>query len=240
MGTRIARDEIEFSGKLLYSCLMNDFLLAPDEVHVWQVGLEGGPEKLSQYRGWLSEDEIERADRFLKDEHRYRFTVARGLLRQLLGEYLRAAPEGLRFSYASGGRPFLTGNFPRPVPDFNLAHSGGAALFAFALNREVGIDVEAFREGVDEAAIAKRYFHPQEVEALLGLPDSERRREFFRLWTRKEAYLKAGGEGMSGIARRPEDDAKYRVLSLDLGDDWAAALAYSGPEARLSLRNGIE
>jgi 4'-phosphopantetheinyl transferase len=219
---------------------MSDFLLPPDEVHLWRAGLDPSPEKLLECRRLLSEDEIERADRLLRDEHRRHFTVARGLLRRLLGGYLQVAPEDLRFAYALGGRPFLMGKFSLPVPDFNLAHSGGTALFAFGMEREVGVDVELLRAGVDEAAIAKRYFHPQEAEALLALPDSERRPEFFRLWTRKEAYLKAGGEGMSGFARRPEDDAKYRLLPIEIGAGWAAALAYSGPPAKLRLLDCVE
>ncbi|MCE9625238.1 MAG: 4'-phosphopantetheinyl transferase superfamily protein, partial [Deltaproteobacteria bacterium] len=178
---------------------MHDFLLSPDEIHVWRSGLDGSPEKLREYRDLLSEDERARADRLLREADRTHFTFARALLRRLVGAYLQATPASLKFSYASQGRPYLIGNFSRPIPDFNLAHSSGTALFAFAIGREVGVDIEFIREPVDEAAIARRYFHPEEAAALLALPNAERSREFFRLWTRKEAYLKAGGEGVSGM-----------------------------------------
>lgn len=219
---------------------MHDICLAPDEVHVWRADLEGSLENLRECRNLLSEDERMRADRFLREADRRHFTFARAQLRRLLGAYLQATPASLSFSYASQGRPYLTGNFSRPIPDFNIAHSSGTALFAFALEREVGVDIEFIREPVDETAIAKRYFHPKEAEALLSFPPSERSREFFRLWTRKEAYLKAGGEGVSGMGRRPEDDAKYQVFPIDLGSDWAGAFAYSGAPARLRFFDGID
>ncbi len=103
------------------------------------------------------------------------------------------------------------------------------------MDREVGVDLEKIREDVDGAAIVRRYFHPNEIQRLSETPEPQRLREFFRLWTRKEAWLKAKGQGMSHLNESAENETRFRIVELDLGETCAAALAYEGGEARLKL-----
>jgi len=211
------------------------FEIAPGEIHVWSADLDLSATDLSECRALLSPEEVARADRLLRAEDRLHFSAARCLLRRLLGWYLQVPPQQIAFSYESGGKPFLSGDFSRPKPRFNLSHSRETALFTFAIDRELGIDVEQIREDVDGAAIVRRYFHPNEIAFLAETPEPRRLREFFRLWTRKEAWLKAKGQGMSDLGSSDQDDKRFRIVELDLGDNRAAALAYEGDEARLRL-----
>jgi 4'-phosphopantetheinyl transferase len=144
----------------------------------------------------LSADERERAARFCFDKHRRRFTAGRGILRTLLGRYLERNPRELTFEYSDHGKPFLAGT---PVPElrFNLSHSHEVALFAFTSGRDVGVDVEQIRPDRSTREIAERFFSPREARALFALPPEQQTAGFFRCWTRKEAYIKAKGKGMS-------------------------------------------
>ncbi len=218
-----------------WSASSPEFRLTPGEIHVWRADLDLPPAALAECRETLNAAERARADRLLRAEDRLRFMAARGLLRRLLGWYLQAPPDRLEFSYRERGKPFLAGVFPGPIPHFSLSHCREQALFAFALDRELGVDVEGIREEVDGPAILRRYFHPKEFARLEGLTEAQGRREFFRLWTRKEAWLKARGEGLSEMDRLPEADLRFRVVELDLGEAQAAALAYEDGEARLRL-----
>ncbi|KAB2835928.1 4'-phosphopantetheinyl transferase superfamily protein, partial [bacterium] len=219
----------------LWSSVSPEFALPPGEVHVWRAELDVAAKTLAELRGLLSEDERARADRFVRAEDRLRFTAARGLLRRPLGWYLQTPSEKIRFAYGPQGRPELAAETPGVGLRFNLSHSGEIVLIAFARDREVGVDVEALRAPVDEAALARRYFRSEESARLAELPEAERRREFFRLWTRKEALLKAKGLGVRAIEIDPEADPEFVVLPLELEEGYAAALAYRRPEARLGL-----
>lgn len=175
-----------------------DLRLPPGEIHIWRVRLTPPPAEVARLRGVLSEEELRRAGRFRFPEHQRHFTVARGTLRMLLGRYLQEAPGKLRFAYNPYGKPFLHGASPADHLRFNLSHSGDLALYAFARDREVGIDVEWTRRAVgDVEDIAGRFFSSHEAGALLALPEPDRRRCFFDCWTRKEAYIKARGKGLS-------------------------------------------
>jgi len=219
----------------LWSSVSPEFTLPPGEVHVWRAELDVAAKTLAELRELLDEAERARADRFLRAEDRLRFTAARGLLRRLLGWYLQTPPQKIRFAYGPQGRPELADPAPGAGLRFNLSHSGEIVLIAFARDRAVGVDVEALRAPVDEAALARRYFRPEESARLAALPEAQRRREFFRMWTRKEALLKAKGLGVSGIAVAPESDPEFLTMSLELEEGYAAALAYRRPEARLGL-----
>ena len=147
-------------------------------------------------RALLSPDEQQRAARFVFREDRRRYIVARARLRQLLGERLGAAPRALEFIYSEHGKPALA---PRYEGDlrFNLSHCEDVAVYAFADAAEVGVDVEAVRRLDDADEIAMRVFSPRERVAYLRLPEGERPWGFFRCWTRKEAFVKALGSGLS-------------------------------------------
>jgi 4'-phosphopantetheinyl transferase len=166
--------------------------LSNDEVHVWEASLDRPPEVVGRFRELLSEDELARADRFRFDQHRYRYVVGRGQLRSLLASYLGVRPAELRFEYGEFDKPALPGS----GIEFNLAHSGDVVLYALTRAGEVGIDVELEETRPRDERIAERFFSPAEVAILRSLPSSERPRAFLRCWTRKEAFLKARGDGL--------------------------------------------
>lgn len=166
-------------------------------VHVWQFSLDRTAAELHQCQAALSNDERDRAARFLRPELRDRFTAGRGLLRILLGRYLSVAPESLEFVYNSYGKPALAGPASTAGIEFNLSHSGALGLLGLSRERQLGVDVEVLRDNVRCESLAERFFSPAEVADLVSLPGADRRLAFFRCWTRKEAYIKALGRGLS-------------------------------------------
>jgi 4'-phosphopantetheinyl transferase len=162
-------------------------------VDVWHAELDREPAAVEELHALLSADERERASRFHFARDRDRYVVGRGVLRALLGDYVRAAPELVRFHYGPQGKPHLATDGPR----FNVSHSGAVALYAFSWSGEVGIDVELFRPEFAREHIAERFFSPAEVATLRSLPDDLQPSAFLTCWTRKEAYIKARGEGLS-------------------------------------------
>ena len=171
--------------------------LPGDEVHVWRARLDAPPERVRRLFDVLAPDERERAGRFHFQRDRDRFTVARGLLRGILGGYLNSAPERLRFEYGAQGKPTLAAGHNPGGLRFNVSHSEGVALFAVTRGREVGVDVERVSARVSCEEIAGRFFSPREVAGLRALPAASREAAFFDCWTRKEAYIKACGAGLS-------------------------------------------
>ena len=214
-------------------------------VHVWRAALDLGPELLDKFRRTLAPDEAERAGWFYFPRDRDRFVAARGLLRRILGLYLGRPPEALGFVYGSKGKPSLADNDPRL--QFNVAHSHGLALYAVALEREVGVDVEQIRAELARERIAERFFSPAEVAALRAVPAEEQPAAFFRCWTRKEAFLKGCGKGLTfgldqftvsftaaepaAILATPFDPgeaSRWSLRHLDPGPGYAGALAVRG------------
>jgi 4'-phosphopantetheinyl transferase len=159
-------------------------------VRLWYTLLDAPPERLADLYDRLDAAERARAARYCVPVVRRRFVAARGILRELLGAYLGESPAQVRFVPNAWGKPE-----PEGGPPFNLAHSGDLALYAVA-DREVGIDVERVRPLEDPAGLAKRFFSPTEVEALQALSPTLQRVAFFTTWVRKEAYVKARGEGL--------------------------------------------
>jgi len=172
-------------------------LLPENEVQVWRVDLEAVRAEEPRWQRLLSSDESMRAARFHFPVDRQSFVAARALLRTILAGYLTADPKGLSFSYSKKEKPSLGPDQADSGVTFNVSHSGGIALLAFARRREIGIDVEQVRRDFDVEAIAKRFFSTQEQEQLVVLPKEKRFEAFFRCWTRKEAYIKATGDGLS-------------------------------------------
>jgi 4'-phosphopantetheinyl transferase len=167
--------------------------LPPDELHVWRATLDRSAEVTAGLERVLSADERSRARRFYLERLRARYVVGRGLLRVLLARYVGGGPEELEFTYGEHGKPLLRG----PGPWFNLAHSGAEAVFAFSSSAEVGVDVELADTGRTHERVAERFFAPAEVESLHSLPGALRPRAFLCCWTRKEAFIKARGDGLS-------------------------------------------
>ena len=172
-------------------------VLPDDEIHVWRASLDQEPAVAADLKDTLSEDEKARATRFHFERDQCRFIVARGLLRRMLADYLRQEPNALRFCYGPKGKPSLrVSNTWLPEISFNLAHTNGQAVYAFALSRCLGIDIEMIRDDFPAIEIAKRFFSLKEIDQLLDLSRDERHEAFFLGWTRKEAYIKALGEGL--------------------------------------------
>ena len=175
----------------------NELILQPGEVHVWRASLELEASRLRDLLPTLSTHEQGRAERFHFARDRGHFIAAHGLLRAILGRYLRVGPGQLRFGYGLHGKPVLKMEPGGGALRFNMSHSHGLALYAVAADREVGIDVEQIRSDVEPRRVADQFFSPGEVAALLALPTHLQRVAFFNCWTRKEAYIKAKGKGMS-------------------------------------------
>lgn len=196
------------------------FQLEDCEVHVWRIRLEetvpadGAAE--------LAPEEIERAGRFLLERDRAWFLRGRVALRRILARYAGLEPASLRFQHTEFGKPFLV----RPAElRFSFSHSADMALCAAALRREVGVDVERIRGGIDSLSIARDYLPAADYAALCGQPPEARQGSFFRLWTRQEAYLKARG---CGLARVKEYEPGWFITDVDAGPGYAAALAVEG------------
>lgn len=172
-------------------------VLDRDEVHVWRAALDQTPSQVQRFLQSLAADEQARAERFCLARDREHFIVARGVLRAILGGYSNQVPESLSFCYGSHGKPALAGEPDGDAIRFNVAHSHGVALYAVTRGRQVGIDLEHIRFDLAVAEIAERFFSRREAATLRTLPIEVRREAFFRCWTRKEAYIKARGEGLS-------------------------------------------
>jgi 4'-phosphopantetheinyl transferase len=158
----------------------------------------------------LSTDERRRADRFQVARDRSRFVAARGMLRILLAQCLGAEPADLEFDYTSSGKPSLTGDWASAGLQFNLSHSGDLALFAVAILNPVGVDVEESRPLPNLAALMELILSPREAGELDGLSGEEKERTFLRIWTRKEAWLKATGIGVAGMPVENDDSAELK------------------------------
>lgn len=222
--------------------------LPTGEVHVWRHRLEQQPELQENYLRTLAQDERARANRFHFDKHRRHFVVGRGFLRTLLARYLETTPEAVRFTYGPYGKPLLEGEHSDSSLRFNASHSGDWAVYAFVQDHEVGVDVEHIKEDFATEGIAERFFSVGEVQTLNSLPEAEKPAAFFRCWTRKEAYIKALGSGLSHpldsfdvtlapgepaallrVQRDPESIARWSLFDLDVAEGYAAALAVAGP-----------
>jgi 4'-phosphopantetheinyl transferase len=199
-------------------------LLADNEIHVCATTLSVPPEALARFAATLSPDETERAGKFKFEKHRNRYIAGRGALRNILAQYLHANAADLRFIQLENGKPALAENFAKAGIHFNLAHSENLALIAVTQLGMVGVDVEYVRPIKEMDALVARFFSPRENDAFQKIPDNEKPAAFFNLWTRKEALLKATGEGIT------------RSLSLVevsfLAGEPARLLAISGDAAK--------
>ena len=216
-------------------------------VHVWRVALNQEDVRLERFRETLEPHELERAGRFHFEKHRRHFIVARGFLRWVVARYLETQPHALRFSYSHYGKPALEAEH---ALRFNLSHSNEVALLAVTLDAELGVDVEHVRADFASEDIARRFFSRAEVDVFNALPPQERVAAFFRCWTRKEAYIKAIGKGLSqaldefdvtlapevapALLRAKDDDAtRWWLTDVDVGEGYAGALAVERPVAKV-------
>lgn len=174
----------------------NAVRLADGDVHVWRWTLQRPAEDVATLKSLLSTDEVARAERFYFARHQDAFVVARAGLRTMLARYLEVPPQDVVFRYGDAGKPELSETLATGELAFNLSHSGDWAICAVALRGPLGVDIERVRAMHDAAGLARRYFAAAEVEMWERLATDEQTAAFFRCWTRKEAYLKALGDGL--------------------------------------------
>jgi 4'-phosphopantetheinyl transferase len=218
--------------------------LSVGDVHLWRADLDTEALSADRMLPFLDRDERERAAKFRFEQHRDRFIAGRALVRIVLGRYLLTPPDTLRFAHNAHGKPLLAGAHSSSALRFNLSHSDRYALLAVTREVEVGVDIERISERIDYEAIAARFFSVREREALSRLPDRERIDAFFACWTRKEACLKAVGDGISGGLERfvvsidPDEPARIlasqagvslSILDVPFGSGCRGALAVEGP-----------
>ncbi|HEX8991104.1 MAG TPA: 4'-phosphopantetheinyl transferase superfamily protein [Anaerolineales bacterium] len=193
--------------------------LPEDEVHVWYASLGQAAQLHARLLALLSPDEGERARRFYFEVDRLRSVAVRGTLRILLGRYLDLQPEEIRFTYGQFGKPALGEAAGARWLHFNVSHSEDLAVFAFARSQPVGVDAERIRSITDESRFAAQLFSPAESAILNSLSGYERVHAFFRLWTAKEAFLKAAGLGLTIPLDRIEialaEDGSPRLVAIE-------------------------
>lgn len=198
--------------------------LPQGSVHVWLAFCEPDA-PTATFERVLAADELSRAQRFVFARDRRRYVTAHRLLRQLLGGYLGVAPADVQFTYGEHGKPALTDTHARRV-DFNMSHSGEAVVIAVSAAGPVGVDIEALRVMRDRDDVAQRTFAAGEFARLCGVDDEQRTEAFFNCWTRKEAFVKAIGDGLSHPLERfevtLEPGAPARLVHID-GDVSRAA-----------------
>jgi 4'-phosphopantetheinyl transferase len=221
-------------------------------VDLWAIWLGASASASRAFREMLSLDEILRADRFAFERLRISFEVSHGVLRILLAQYMGCSPRELTFTFGPMGKPALCGNSPI---QFNMAHSGGLAVYAFLPGCEIGVDIEEMQAIHDFEQIAKHYFCREEAAQLLSIVDEKQREEaFYRCWTRKESYLKAIGDGLSvpldqfQVTLLPDSPARFihignqtseaslwTLQHLEPAPGYAGALAYRGSPRNIVL-----
>lgn len=217
-------------------------------VDVWRFTLDASDQQVALDLRRLSADERARAARFYFERDRRRFIVGRATLRVILADYLHSEPAALRLAAGAHGKPFLTGDPEHARVHFNLTHSGAQALCAVAEGTPVGIDLEVMRDLDDMASIMRTVFTPTEREAVESRPVADRRRGFFTGWTRKEAVVKARGDGLAYDVRHfsvtlapgqpagvvdfddaPREAAYWWLVDIPVGSSCSAALAVRRP-----------
>jgi len=234
-----------------------DLSSTPSEVHVWAVWLRAPAGINNLCRALLSSPEVAKADTFVFEHLRRSYEVSQGALRLLLARYMMCRPRDIDFQAGPGSKPALCGD---SRIRFNLSHAGGLALYAFAYDCEVGIDVEEVRGMRDFAEVAAAHFCPEETAELLSMDDTESRIEaFYRCWTRKEAYVKAVGDGLRvplhqfqvtlaadeparfvRIGRDSAAASRWTLEHLEPAPGYVAALAYPGSARNLVFRQPLE
>lgn len=216
-------------------------------VDVWRIPLNPPDSALIRLENWLTRDERQRAWRFRFPEHQRQFTAAHGCLREILSRYLRVTPDRLEFETGSYGKPYLAGELAADGLTFNLSHSNEIGLVAVSQKRAIGVDIEFIRADLVDEQVARRFFSDREVTEYLALPVEQRKDAFFTCWTRKEAYIKALGEGLSmplnqfDVSIKPEEPAEllqtrpdpaqalqWRLYALYPGQGYVATLAVEG------------
>lgn len=238
--------------KLLNSSQPTNSKLIKDEVHIWLASLD---RPAREFQSMLTVDEQERAARFKFERDSHRFIVRRGILRKLLSYCTGIELGKIRLSYGQNGKPRLADELNREGIHFNLSHSEALAVYAFTLNREIGVDIERIRSIKDMTRLAERFFSYRENMTLSKLSESQKKAGFFNCWTRKEAFIKATGDGLAmpldkfdvslapgepaGLLRIDGDASKaseWDIQDLNVSPGFTAAFAVKGRAGNVKCR----
>ncbi len=210
-----------------------------DKIHVWYIDKKKHLPFQEEKNAILSQEEKKRAQQFYFEEDRLSFIIYHACKRFILSQYLLKKPNELIFSKKENGKPIL---IPQ-ILYFNLSHTHNLGILAITKDKEIGIDIENTKREMDYLNIAKRFFHAIEYESLIKLANNEQRKKYFyRLWTAKEAILKATGEGLSEklnqvyISEYPYSHSlenKISLISLDAPENYIASLAIIGEKKEI-------
>jgi 4'-phosphopantetheinyl transferase len=239
--------------------LTGPLALPESEVQLWRVDLAAVAAGEPRWQQLLSDDERVRAERFHFSRDRQSFVAVRALLRTILGAYIASDPRDLTFQYSDKDKPALGPPHANHDMAVNVSHSGAVALLAFIRGQQIGVDVEHIRQDFDADGIARRFFSAHEQEELSALAPAERYTAFFRCWTRKEAYIKATGAGLSLplrqfdvsiaagdagalLATRPDtsEAGRWSLREVSAGSGYVAALCVRGHGWKLRGWSGEE
>lgn len=226
-----------------------DRTLHDDEVHIWLASYKTFHAQLPELHGLLTIDEAEKAARFRFEKDRERFIVTHSMLRKLLAGYTSISPTQLVFQHNAYGKPALSSHPQKELLHFNLSHSQDLIIYAFTCIRDIGIDIEYRRTDIEYEQLARHYFSPFERAELQRLPSSLRQQAFFDCWTRKEAYIKARGLGLSlaldsfDVTIQPNapvkllasresahETTRWRFASLPMNSDYAGTVVAEGQD----------
>lgn len=221
--------------------------LSKKEVHIWRADLDLQIISIQKFHQTLSTDERARAERFRFEQDRKRFVIGRGILRIIIGRYLNIEPSRLEFCYGKSGKPTLANTFGKETILFNMSDSGRLALYGFTRNHEIGVDIEHIRDIPEMEQIAERFFSDGENAVFHALPNGKKKEAFFNCWTRKEAFIKAKGQGLKlglnqfevslapgeraallNINTDNQEASHWSLRDLDPGPGFVAALAVQG------------
>jgi 4'-phosphopantetheinyl transferase len=233
---------------------LKGYVVPSDEAHVWLARVGSPPLRIDALSDVLSPAERQNAERFRFQADRERYIIGRGLARVILGSVLAVRPDSLRFGCNSFGKPFLEEALNALRLQFNVSHSGDIVFVAVSAGRQIGVDVERIRDDVETDCIAERFFSSREQADLAALPPHERCDAFFRCWSRKEAFIKARGEGLSLplhrfdvsiglgelpllLATRPDpaEAGRWAIQDVHVDAGYAASVAVEGADWKLKI-----
>jgi len=243
--------------KKMKNFLPKGFILSSARIDVWEINLQKHDDSVELLKQVLSPDEVKRAERFKIKSKQNEFVLTRGCLRIILSTALGIDAKQLEFAATEQGKPYLKA--PCPVDQricFNVSHSHGFALIAVSLDRDLGVDIERIQNRIDYASLAERFFNPDETKAIMAFPEDKRLEAFYVCWARKEALLKAIGNGISmGLGKfqvsvdpaKPAslvaalwddfDKDKWWISDLEIHPEYAAAVAARGDRVEVQLRD---
>lgn len=215
--------------------------LKDNEIHISLCRISNDKPLINILEKYLSIDELEKANKFVFEKDRLSYIVSRGTLRTLLVKYLNISPQLIRFSYNQYGKPFI--DIPQSTDiKFNLSHSNEYCLIAINKNSNIGIDIEWINKDIMPNDIAKNYFSASELKDFSSINKENQLRAFFKIWTRKEAFIKAVGKGLSlsldsfdvslddvnPKIKQVWDKINYQLSNLNISNNYCASIVYTG------------